>query len=83
MSILYCFALLSWNLRFMYSISLYVYNAVLRSDPDLFHHVNHKSFPKPFLVQLSPYDFFVSPDNCSVHAMFSVLVFTALDCFVW
>ena len=53
----------------MYSISLYVYYAVLRSDPGLFHHVNHKSFPESFLLQLSPDDIFVFPDNCSARAL--------------
>ena len=63
----------------MYSISLYVYYAVLRSPPDLFHHVNSKSLPESILLQLYSHGFFVFPDNCSAHAMLLFL----LERFVW
>ena len=67
MSILYCF---------MYSISFYVYYAVLRSEPDLFHHVITSPSPSPFFCSCL-LTAFCAPDNCSAHAMPSVLVFTA------
>ena len=47
--------------------------------PDLFHHVNSKSFPESILLQLYSHGFFVFPDNCSAHAMLLFL----LERFVW